>query len=224
MFEEKSNTALRIISALGRALDFLLKRKEIIDQTGLTESQVHNSLYRLKQIGIVINNGNDRNIPRGYWRLRKLFRKIRHCLRIIETRQKRKDNEWNCDAEATSEGYVPYTGLPIPPKIPQDKLTASYADVLTPKLRYEFLTILGRNDIMLTDSQTEIARTCNPSLFLVPRFCIEGTEWLDELSDNMGGGVHDVEVIFKNANGDLYPPGVGNWSGRFFLSEDDFRQ
>lgn len=221
-FADIGSTAKAIIGAFGKAVDFVLSRQDIIERSGLSKSQVHNGLYRLKQKGLLVNHGNFPDIPRGYWRLRRLFRKIRHCLRIIETRQKQKTRSWNCDCEATSEGYVPYTGSnrPPPPDRPPERITKEYADILTAYLKNSIITTLGKQGIFLTDMETYFERECHPTYFRVPRFCIEGTEWLDDLAADKfedDTETHEVEIAFKNDVKSLY-----RWDDTFTVSEDEF--
>lgn len=220
MFKE---IAQDIIKVLGQALDFILRRREIIEQTGLTQSQVHNALYRMKLKGWVDGHSTNPQIPRGFWKLKKLYRKFRHIKRIVETRQSKKRREWNCDCEATSEGFVPYIGQPLPPERPAESFTTKYGGIINPKLELAMLEVLGRNGIVLTDRWTSIEPTDTPRFFRVPKFSIEGSEWLDEISAEFDPK-HEVEVVFQNDIGVIYGPnqGAGDWTNTFTVSEDEF--
>lgn len=219
-------TEAAILRVLSTALDFILSRDEIIDTSGKTEDAVRSALYRMRRKGIV-QNYLDGLVQKGYWKLVKLYRKIRHTKRIVETRQAKKKREWNCDCEATSEGYVLYTGYPAPPEIPKDSITRKFANVLNPKLRDTMIDILSGNEIRLfnDDRFTKFETTCNPIHFPVPKFCIDGTEWLDDLTgDSNMAKVHEVEVVFVNDTGVMYDKnhGAGIWTGTFEIDDGDF--
>ena len=222
-FEEQGTTAAAIIRILGKALDFTLARKELIDATGLGTNAVRSALYRLKKKGFVFNP------EKGIWKLIKIYRKIRHCKRIVETRQATKKRSFDdCDCEATSEGFVPVTGIKgaFPPDRPDDATTRRYAGIINPKLEEEMLLVLANNGVILRSTQTGIQPTCSPRLvksFNVPRFCIEGTEWLDEVSPEFNDK-HIVDVVSENEQDVKYPTDrrMGVWEGAFYVSEDEF--
>lgn len=222
----EGSTARLIIDALAKALGFTLPRDAIVDETDKSVNSIRSALYRLRKRGLAVNYLDDPNLAKGFWRLRQLYRKIRHCKRIVETTQTKKRREWECDCEATSEGFVPYTGsfAKMPPERPSDSWTRKYADVINPKLKEEMLRILGINGVILTDVWTDIRTTCSPRHFYVPEFCIDGTEWLDELEADTPSLRHHVEVVFVNDIGAEYSPtkGAGIWTGYIDFDEGEF--
>lgn len=199
-----------IIQYLGQQLNFIAPRKQILDQLSLTIGQLGGALYRLKLKGWITNPSY------GLWKLVRLYRKIRHTKRIVETTDQTSKHAWDCDCEATSEGYVPYFGQPEPPDIPPDSLTKKFGNILNPYLAKSMLEVLGRQGILLKVDFVSIEPTCSPRHFAPPKFCIEGTEWLDDITDTFDPK-HEVEVVFQNNVGTLYP-----WFDSFTVSEEEF--
>lgn len=212
MFEE-GPTEIAIIKALATALRFSLGRNQLVTSTGLSVDAVRSALYRMKKKGLVIN------LTRGVWSLRKFFRKVRHTIRIIETRQAQKiGHEWDCDAEATSEGLVwyPYPD-DLPPNRPPQDFTEKVAHVLTPILKEAMLDILAKTDppVLLRSSAVDVEPRCaRIHIVRPPKFCILGTEWLDEVAVSHDP-VHEVEVAFMGSTGQWY-----NLYGSMQVEED----
>ena len=211
-----SRHVVDIMSALSRSLDFITALEQIAEITGLPKTTISPILSKLKKLRIVTNP------ERGFWKLLRVFRKIRHTKRIVETSQSKKRREWNCDCEGTSVGFVPYTGLPLPPGRPHEAITKKYARIINPKLEREIIATLGRTDppIILQSFTTTFEPTCSPHLVQAmqfPKFCIEGTEWLPEITGEFEG-THEVEVVFVNDLGVFY-----TFYSSFSVSEAAFR-
>lgn len=206
-------TSDAIVQYLGQQLGFIATRQQIRDALDLTIGQL-SALYRLKVKGKITNPSL------GVWKLILLYRKIRHTKRIVETRQNRKRPLLeDCDCEGTCEGYAPYHGQPDPPDVPPDSYTKRMGDVINPYLAKSILLTLSRQDppVMLAEELTTLKPTCEPRLVMPHgQFCIEGTEWLDDILP-----YHDpnfqVEVVFQGSTGRLYP-----YHDHFTIGESEY--
>ena len=204
-------TGEAILKYLANQIGFISTRKLIKEALGLTDGQL-SALYRLKLARKIVN------ISKGVWKLIKLYRKIRHTKRIVETSQHTKKRDWNCDCEATCEGFVPYFGEPDPPEIPDDSKTKRFGRTINPYLAERMLVVLARNGVILQPDYTSIEPTCSPRLVQSHgQFCIEGTEWLDDIDTTMRGGKFEVEVVFQSETGRVYP-----YYDQFTVSEEEF--
>jgi len=162
-----------IMRSISRSLNATATTMDLIDRLDNRKpGSVRSALSRL------VKKGTLDRIERGVYRVKQLYRMLRHTKRIIETSSVSPLRDFDLDIETTSEGFVPTW-----------KSLEEIEAVLNPKLIDETLAILNEEGVFLLEERVT--------------FSIMGSEFLNQRAPRYDPK-HEVEVVMVNNSGVRY--------------------